>query len=222
MTLRALLLDFGGTLAHERRSRAALYEAAGRDHGVRLGEPRMAVRMAEALGALPRELGGAFRYSDPWFRAYIARVFQGELSAGARLDELSDELLHIFADARTFALFPDVPGLLERLGDLRVGVISNWGPRLAPLLEGLGIEVDLDQCCYDAKVTVQGEERFLNKPTKLLTNLKILSHLRLKCSRNHIHQLAFGRYAKASAKYPLPLCRAWADLVGRAALEGGL
>lgn len=143
MTLRALLLDFGGTLAREREPRAALYAAAGRAHGVVVDEARMAALMRAVHGALPRELDGAFRYSDPWFRAYIAQVFQEGLSFEGKLDELANELFATFSDARTFASFPDVPGLLARAAGLRTAVVSNWGPRLAPVLAGLGVEVDV-------------------------------------------------------------------------------
>ena len=143
MPLRALLLDFGGTLALERRSRAALYADAGRAHGVEASEERLAALMQEAHDALPQELDGAYRYSDAWFRAFIARVFQGGLSFDGDLEALAADLFAVFSDARTFALFPDVPDLLARAAGLRVGVVSNWGPRLQPLLDGLGVRADL-------------------------------------------------------------------------------
>jgi putative hydrolase of the HAD superfamily len=143
MPLRALLLDFGGTLAREREPRAALYAAAGRAHGVEVDEARMEVLMRDVHAALPREIDGAFRYSDPWFRAYIARVFQEGLSFEGSLDELAEGLLATFSDARTFDSFPDATDLLAGTGGLRRAVVSNWGPRLALLLEGLGVTVDL-------------------------------------------------------------------------------
>ena len=143
MFLRAQLLDFGGTLALERRSRAALYAETGRAHGVDVDEARMEQLMREAHDALPRELDGAYRYSDPWFRTYIAQVFQGGLSFGGDLEALATDLFAVFSDARTFALFPDARDLLARAAGLRVGVVSNWGPRLGPLLDGLGVRVDL-------------------------------------------------------------------------------
>lgn len=148
MSLRALLLDFGGTLALERRSRAALYADVGRAHGVEVAEARMAELMGEAHDALPQELDGAYRYSDAWFRSFIARVFQGGLSFQGDLEGLARDLFAVFSDARTFALFPDAAELLARASrlrpaGLRVAVVSNWGPRLEPLLDGLGVRVDL-------------------------------------------------------------------------------
>ena len=140
MALRALLLDFGGTLAHERESRAALYAAAGRAHGVEVDPARMEALMRDAHAALPQQVDGAFRYSDPWFRVYIARVFQDGLRFEGDLEGLAEHLLATFSDARTFAAFPDASGLLERADGLRTAVVSNWGPRLAPLMAALGIE----------------------------------------------------------------------------------
>ena len=126
MSLRALLLDFGGTLALERRSRAALYADAGRAHGIEVAEARMAELMGEAHDALPQELDGAYRYSDAWFRSFIARVFQGGLSFQGDLEGLARDLFAVFSDDRTFALFPDAAELLARASRLRpAGLHAN-------------------------------------------------------------------------------------------------
>ena len=53
MTLQALLLDFGGTLATEVSSRAAIYADAARVHGCAVSEERMAELMSSAHAALP-------------------------------------------------------------------------------------------------------------------------------------------------------------------------
>ncbi|MDA1265479.1 MAG: HAD-IA family hydrolase, partial [Planctomycetota bacterium] len=85
---------------------------------------------------------GAFRYSDLWFRSYIAHVFAGLGLVGER-SGLERTLLGLFSDAANFEVFPDVRELLERAAAMPVAVVSNWGERLEPLLEGLGLTVDL-------------------------------------------------------------------------------
>lgn len=99
--------------------------------------------MQQAIQLLPREIEGAYRYSDRWFLAFIERVFRGQLAAPEALGSLASDLFQTFSDPGTYTLFSDVPPLLGRAKDLRVGVVSNWGPRLSSLLGGLGVEVDI-------------------------------------------------------------------------------
>jgi putative hydrolase of the HAD superfamily len=142
MELRAVFLDVGQTLIHEKPSRFAIYAATARAHGCAIEDERMRDLMHEAHGALPRVLDGAFRYSDPWFRTYIARIFGERLGLAPRaVDEVTEELFERFEDPATFALFPGVDALLDtlRTRGLVAGVISNWSARLPRVLEGLGL-----------------------------------------------------------------------------------
>ncbi len=142
MALRALFLDVGNTLFSEEPSRYAIYaEAAGR-RGIAVDPGVMKDEMRRAHGQLPQELEGAFRYTDPWFRAFIRRIFHERL--GLALDELEPltaELFARFEDARTFRLYPGATELLAeaRRCDLLVGAISNWSARLPRLLRALGL-----------------------------------------------------------------------------------
>ena len=142
MADRALLIDFRGTLAVESPSRAAIYAAVAGRHGIVVGEEPMRALMADAAAALPLEVGRAYRFSDPWFEAYLERVFGGGLglSADARRP-LADELLARFSDPATFLV---AEGAVELLGaarrrGLRTAVVSNWSERLPDLLAGLGL-----------------------------------------------------------------------------------
>lgn len=147
MALKGVFIDAGNTLLDEMPSRAALYaEAAGRA-GLRVAPQEMARLMDAAHEELPREIGRAFRYSDEWFEAYMRRIFQHELGLSeARLRPLQDELFARFSDPASFRLYPGAHELLEGLSELglRVGVLSNWGPRLPLLLEGLGVAERID------------------------------------------------------------------------------
>ncbi len=147
MALRAVFLDLGNTLLRERPSRAEIYAQAARVRGVEVSAQRMQELMAQAHAALPRELGGAFRYSDPWFQAFQRRIFRDELGLPEpAFEPLSEELFARFEDARSFELYPGARELLERLRarGLTVGLVSNWSERLPRLLRALDLERCLD------------------------------------------------------------------------------
>ncbi|MBK7878689.1 MAG: HAD-IA family hydrolase [Planctomycetes bacterium] len=147
MALRALFLDVGNTLLTERPSRFELYAQAARARGVDIDEPAMNALMRRAHHELPHEVGGAWRYTDPWFTVYIERIFHDRLGVPrAELPALSEELFGQFSRPETFVLFPGVDALLERARALRlgIGIVSNWSPRLPPLLESLGLAARVD------------------------------------------------------------------------------
>ena len=128
-------------------SRAEIYTEAAAGAGVQLSAERMAALMRSAHDELPRELPGGFRYSDPWFAAFMERIFGDELGLrGDALARVQRELFARFSDPATFKLYPGAFELLDglRAASLRVGVVSNWGPRLPQLLTGLGIAERVD------------------------------------------------------------------------------
>lgn len=137
---RALLLDFCGTLAIERQSRGAIYAEAAALAGIEVTPERMTDCMREAHRRLPVEIGGAFRYSRPWFEAFIEDVVVGQLGAPqGHLAKVQGQLFARFTDAQTFHVFPGTRALLERargLG-LRVAVVSNWSDSLEQLARNL-------------------------------------------------------------------------------------
>jgi putative hydrolase of the HAD superfamily len=147
MTLRALFLDFGGTLVHEHPSRSEIYAEAARAAGTEISADEMHALMTRAQGALPRTADGAYRYSDAWFRVFIERIFQDEL--GLPRDAMAgfqEELFARFSDAATFTLFPGAEELLgvpDELG-LGLGMISNWSPRLPLVLERMQLAPRFD------------------------------------------------------------------------------
>jgi FMN phosphatase YigB (HAD superfamily) len=151
MQLRAVSLDVGGTLLYERPPRHAIYAEAARQRGLQASDERMAEWMRGAHHELPREIEGAFRYSDPWFRRFIEAIFADRLGLPrAELPDLTEELFARFQDAGTFRMFPGARALLvnlRRLG-LRVGLTSNWSARLPQVLDALDLSglVDFVVC----------------------------------------------------------------------------
>jgi putative hydrolase of the HAD superfamily len=103
--------------------------------------------MRRAHHELPQRVAGAFRYSDPWFEAYVERIYHHHL--GLPRDELPGLLRGLFArfsDPATFRLYPGALHLLDaaRARGLVVGVVSNWSARLPRLLDDLGVTRRVD------------------------------------------------------------------------------
>lgn len=147
MPLKALFVDVGNTLVREVPSRFAIYAECARERGLALPVDEMAALMRRAHGEMPRRVGGAFRYTDPWFAAYIERIFHHHLGLErAVLPELSRGLFARFSDPATFELYPGAIELLDaaRARGLKVGVISNWSARLPGLLASLGVAERVD------------------------------------------------------------------------------
>ena len=147
MALDAVLLDVGGTLLREHPPREEIYAAAAAARGTEV-EPRAMRRlMHETAHGLPRVVEGHFRYSEGWFRHFIARLFAGELDVSADLlPGLEQELFARFSDPATFRLYDGAIELLDalRAGGLRLGIVSNWSERLPGILAGLGVAERVD------------------------------------------------------------------------------
>lgn len=140
--IRSVSLDLGGTLLTEAPPRFEIYADEARREGVDVGAARMKALMRAAHARLPKEIDGAFRYSDPWFERFIDEIFQVDLGLSARrIPIVTERLFARFEAPSTFQLFPDVDLLLEGLRALRlrVGVLSNWSARLPRVLEAVGL-----------------------------------------------------------------------------------
>jgi len=147
MTLKAVFIDVGNTLLYEKPSRFEIYAEGARRRGRDVTDGEMMEMMRRAHRELPRSIGGAFRYTDPWFESYIDRIFHRYL--GIARDELGavhEELFGRFSEPGTFAMHAGGDELLADLArrNLRIGVVSNWSTRLPTLLERMGIARRID------------------------------------------------------------------------------
>lgn len=166
MALRALFLDVGNTLLREHPSRFELYAQAAQAEGCDISVEDMGRQMRRAHAELPPWIDGAFRYTDPWFEAYISNIFHEALGIPReRLPALSGKLFARFSDPTTFSMYP---GALELLGmarerNLRIGIISNWSHRLPGLLDALGItsRVDFVLCSAIERLEKPSAELYL-------------------------------------------------------------
>jgi putative hydrolase of the HAD superfamily len=147
MALEALFVDVGNTLVHEVPTRFAIYAEAARARGADLADEEMTALMRRAHAELPQRVGGAFRYSDPWFEAYVERIFHRHLGiARAEVPLILASLFARFSDPRTFRLYPGAVELCDaaRARGLAVGIVSNWSARLPRLLADLGLAQRVD------------------------------------------------------------------------------
>jgi putative hydrolase of the HAD superfamily len=142
MTLKAVFIDVGNTLLYEKPSRFEIYAEGARRRGCTVSTEAMKELMRRAHRELPSQVGGAFRYTDPWFEAYIERIFHRYLGlARSDLPGVHEELFGRFSRPETFALHAGGDELLLDLArrGLRIGIVSNWSTRLPALLERMGI-----------------------------------------------------------------------------------
>jgi REG-2-like HAD superfamily hydrolase len=169
MPLRALLVDAGDTLLRERPPRFEIYAEVARSRGRNVTAQTMQRVMRTAHDDIPRKVRGAFRYSDPWFRAFIHRIFCQNLGLPvAEIAAITDELFARFEDPATFEVFPGARELLAdlRARDVRLAVVSNWSARLPRLLEALELSP-----LFDAVLCSAIEE--LEKPDPALFALAL-------------------------------------------------
>ena len=137
MPLEAVLLDIGDTLLTEEPPRARIYAEEARERGLAVEDQEMGRLMRLAHHGLPERREGAYRYSDPWFEAFIERIYVAELGLeAAELPALTQVLFERFEDPGTFQLYAGARELLDgvRALGLRLGVVSNWSARLPRLL----------------------------------------------------------------------------------------
>lgn len=67
------------------------------------------------------------------------------------------ELFHRFSTAEAYEVYPEVPGVLERLRrqGLKIGVVSNWDHRLPEVLGHLGLAGSFDTIVYSSRAGVE-------------------------------------------------------------------
>jgi putative hydrolase of the HAD superfamily len=141
ISIQAVTFDVGGTLIEPWPSVGHIYASVAERHGW----PGLSVE------TLDRQFAGAwralenFRYSREEWAALVDATFQG-LVATPPSRTFFPELYDYFADAQAWRVFEDVAPVLRALRErkIKLGVISNWDERLAPLLGRLELSKYFD------------------------------------------------------------------------------
>ena len=158
MRTSVVMLDAGNTLFVERLGRDELYTRALSDLGLPVDVMRVARLRVAVHDAMPEQVDGRPRYSEPWFQEYMRRLVT-ELGGGIDPERVRRRLADDFSRPDTYVLFADTLDALEDLTErgLRLALVSNWSRQLRALLDGLGLSRFFE-------VTVISEEAGLSKP----------------------------------------------------------
>jgi putative hydrolase of the HAD superfamily len=160
--IEALTFDVTGTLIHSPRLGALYAEVLGR-HGIAV-EPRQAARLVREVWqelACLADPGHDRFTSHPegpkgWWKRFLERMCE-HLGAPPPSPFAAAELFHRFASPEAWEVYPEVPAVLAELRTfgLRLGVVSNWDPRLPDLLERLQLSRYFDAIVYSSAVGVE-------------------------------------------------------------------
>ena len=164
--IEAVTFDVTGTLIHSPHLGALYAEVLGR-HGIAV-DPREAGRLVREVWQemACRVEPGRDRFSlhpegpRGWWKRFLER-FCEHLEAPPPSPFAAAELFHRFASAEAWEVYPEVPDALAALrrAGLRLGVISNWDPRLPELLEEIGLAGYFDVVVYSSEAGVEKPDR---------------------------------------------------------------
>ena len=164
--IEAVTFDVTGTLIHSPHLGALYAEVLGR-HGIEV-DPREAGRLVREVWQemACRIEPGRDRFSlhpegpRGWWKRFLER-FCEHLEAPPPSPFAAAELFHRFASAEAWEVYPEVPDALAALrrAGLRLGVISNWDPRLPELLEEIGLAGYFDVVVYSSAAGVEKPDR---------------------------------------------------------------
>lgn len=140
MSPGVVLLDAGGTLFTERRSRDEIYAEVLEQIGSPQPLAEITRLRAEIHDELPEAIDGHPRYSDRWFREFVRRLLR-RVGSEADPKSVRAAIAAHFTRAESFVVFGDVPPAIDELleSGARLGVVSNWNARLPELLGELGL-----------------------------------------------------------------------------------
>lgn len=160
--IEAVTFDVTHTLLHVPRLGAIYSEVLGR-HGAGV-DPEEASRLFSTVWqelACSADPGHDRFSSHPegergWWLRLLERMC--ELKGAPPPSRFAAaELFHRFAAAEAYEVYPEVPGVLERLRreGLKLGVISNWDHRLPGVLGHLGLAGFFDTIVYSSRAGVE-------------------------------------------------------------------
>jgi len=157
--IRAVTFDVTHTLIHCPRLGEIYAEVLGR-HGFRVTPAEAGRVVREVWQELACLADPAFdRFTAHpngpagWWKRFLERVCE-HLEAPSPSRFAAAELFSRFGRAEAWEVYPEVPEVLAvlRKRGLKLGVISNWDPRLPDLLRDLRLARFLDAVVYSSEV----------------------------------------------------------------------
>jgi putative hydrolase of the HAD superfamily len=164
--IQALTFDVTHTLVHAPRLGAIYSEVLGR-HGIEV-DPAEAARLVRLVWqemACLADPGHDRFTAHPggpagWWKRFLERLCE-HLGSEPPLPFAAAELFARFARADAWEVYPEVSDTLAALRErgLRLGVVSNWDPRLPELLDRLDLAGYFDAVVYSSAVGVEKPDR---------------------------------------------------------------
>uniref|UniRef100_A0A1B6LGF6 Haloacid dehalogenase-like hydrolase domain-containing protein 3 n=1 Tax=Graphocephala atropunctata TaxID=36148 RepID=A0A1B6LGF6_9HEMI len=149
MTLKLITFDVTGTLLALRESVGLQYAKVGLHHGINAPPDELSKQFYSVFKKLLIQHPN-FGESDigwqEWWRQLVFHTFQDSLPSknldkSPALDRISLDLIEAYKTTECWKLAEGTTSLLDKLSNtsLRLGVISNYDPRLEDILKGLNI-----------------------------------------------------------------------------------
>lgn len=94
-----------------------------------------------------------------WWAKLVQRTFSlacESVPTGPLFEDLFDSLYQHYATAQAWEIYPEVVSVLEELrSQFTLHVLSNFDPRLLPVLEGLGIRQNFREVILSSEIGVR-------------------------------------------------------------------
>jgi putative hydrolase of the HAD superfamily len=143
MATKAIFFDAAGTLIKPARRVGESYTLVAQKYGVEVSATAISERFRACFEASPPlafpgvSAVEAIKLEREWWRQLVRRIF--EPWPFAQFEDYFAELFDYFAQAESWALYPEVPETLSALKErgLIVDIISNFDSRLIKILHGL-------------------------------------------------------------------------------------
>jgi len=161
--LRAVFFDAGGTLFRPYPSVGHVYSRLARKHGCHVA-PAWIERRFHAAWKRHSGLSHLKTKNESTERRWWERLVRESFGARFPRKDFPDyfhELYDLFAQPKTWRLFPDALPTLKALGKrgLLLGIVSNWDSRLFKLCASLGVSKEVDFILASAVVGAAKPER---------------------------------------------------------------
>ncbi len=150
-TYKAIFFDAGGTLFRPYPSVGWVYSEVANRYSFFASHEDIDTIFKEEWNLKSKFSSANFDTSEEeekrWWHGLVSGVFSridgdGKFVKTRKFEEFFNELYDIFAEPKSWRIFPEVVPLLEKLKARNVilGIISNWDSRLLGLCSGMGLE----------------------------------------------------------------------------------
>ncbi len=154
LQVKAVLFDLVGTLIYVRDSVGTVYSNVAKSFGFNINPLELDKSFLNAIHEIAQPVGGE-EEEKKWWKKIVCKTFK---STGYDLKDKLDEIFFIlykeFSQKNTWAIYPEVFSVLERLkkNKIKTGLISNFDSRLEVILRQLNIYKYFDSLSYSGRV----------------------------------------------------------------------